>query len=221
MPYREIWIPNELFLEHNGVCIYLTYKNDEQEVLDYHFGTASDTKVSNDDETLFDIRDLSNWPGETQGANMDILIRSVLIEAIELGLLNDCFLAAIGRQGDLENAEYCKPVDRREFHAKEFTRLLSTIHLTLLYRIEALFRSMDPAAGVPTPLAHPVPYEGCEDYEIHSLIDCPIGSGYHVGLSYLQSIDGFPHPEQWFVESLPNDVLVLLLQSLEQQLSED
>jgi hypothetical protein len=60
MPYTTVWEPNDLFLEHGGIRIFHTYKNDEEEVLTYWYGTSSES-MDCDDETTFDIRELPTW----------------------------------------------------------------------------------------------------------------------------------------------------------------
>lgn len=77
MPYRTEWADPELFLEHNGVKVYHTYKDDDvdQRQMDYWF-----TMRCHDDEEHFDVRDLKTWT--PYGDIRKALIRS--IESCEL-----------------------------------------------------------------------------------------------------------------------------------------
>ena len=58
MPYQ--WVPAALFLEHQGVAIYRTYRHDvDTEMRTYHF--VRDEWEGEDGDTAFDVRELSTW----------------------------------------------------------------------------------------------------------------------------------------------------------------
>jgi hypothetical protein len=121
MPYIHEFIPNELFLEHNGVRIFHTYDDEYDEIQIYHFGTANDTSTIGDD-TQFDVRQLPTWkepehppyiePGIDpkdydalsrawtqyfQDNIEETAIRSAIIAAIDAGLLRQYLDAANDR----------------------------------------------------------------------------------------------------------------------------
>jgi hypothetical protein len=61
MPYSSEFIFNQLFLEHNGVRIFHTYRDNELGIpQQYEFGTAADTSNRKDD-TLFNVEKLPTW----------------------------------------------------------------------------------------------------------------------------------------------------------------
>ena len=58
MPYQ--WVPAALFLEHQAVAIYRTYRHDvDTEMRTYHF--VRDEWEGEDGDTAFDVRELSTW----------------------------------------------------------------------------------------------------------------------------------------------------------------
>jgi hypothetical protein len=57
MPYRSEWVPAELALEHKGVRVYHTYRNDEMEAGAKIYWFVLDAEDSFDD--AFDVRDLA------------------------------------------------------------------------------------------------------------------------------------------------------------------
>jgi hypothetical protein len=62
MPYKEIYVRPDLFLEHNGIQVFHSYGEMEyNEPLLYHY--SLDPLQDDDDERSleFDIRDLSTW----------------------------------------------------------------------------------------------------------------------------------------------------------------
>lgn len=77
MPYTTEWTEPDLFLEHNGVKVYHTYKDDHVDQGLMHYGF---TLNEYDDEEHFDVRDLKTW-----GHDDDV--RKALILAIESGEL--------------------------------------------------------------------------------------------------------------------------------------
>ena len=117
MPYKTVWVEPEVFLEHNGVTVYHTYKDDdiEQGADRYWFTLRED---GGEDEGAFDIRYvdplglLRNHPplkcgpswdsatpqerdaiteawAEWYESGFDEARRAVLRNAIDKGLLND------------------------------------------------------------------------------------------------------------------------------------
>ena len=119
MPYTIVWEPNDIFLEHGGIRIFHTYKNDEDEVLTYWYGTSSES-MDGDDDTTFDIRELPTW-GAIDELNtlyeaycskkewlkydktepMVNAIRMAIIAAIDTGCLQGCINAAEDRPKEL------------------------------------------------------------------------------------------------------------------------
>jgi hypothetical protein len=55
MPYRTVWEDPEVYLEHNGVTVYHTYKDDEVEQgpRTYYFVT----NISDSEDEAFDVRE--------------------------------------------------------------------------------------------------------------------------------------------------------------------
>jgi len=60
MPYTTVWEPNDLFLEHGDIRIFHTYKDDEEQIHIYWYGTSSES-MDGDDDTTFDVRELPTW----------------------------------------------------------------------------------------------------------------------------------------------------------------
>ena len=56
MPYKQEWVPADMFTRHNGVGIYHTYKNDEIENGANTYWFVTDPYATIDD--AFDVRDL-------------------------------------------------------------------------------------------------------------------------------------------------------------------
>jgi hypothetical protein len=109
MPYSEQWVAPELLLEHNGVKVFLAYRDNcvEQGPAPFRFVTREDQ----DGDDAFDVRDLPTWkepmapplarredPPEAREAAelawrafLDVTepaaIREALIAAIERGFL--------------------------------------------------------------------------------------------------------------------------------------
>lgn len=116
MPYKTVWVEPEVFLEHNGVTVYHTYKDDDvDQGTDWYWFRLDQEE---DDEGMFDIRDVdplgllkSHPPIKTGPAwdaaspeekaaisdawykwyenGFDEARRAVLRHAIDKGLLND------------------------------------------------------------------------------------------------------------------------------------
>lgn len=66
MPYFHEWVEPTIFIEHNNIKIYHTYRNDdiEQGTANYYYTTNkynTDYKNPCSDEAIFDVHDLPNW----------------------------------------------------------------------------------------------------------------------------------------------------------------
>jgi len=102
MPYKYEWVPNEVFLDHNGILIFHTYKHDEDIIHTYWYGTASDTR-DEDDDTNFDVRDLPGWKSNNSLTDHEVTgseeeaIRATIIAALDRGDLNTYIEAAANR----------------------------------------------------------------------------------------------------------------------------
>ena len=89
MPFRQVEVPPEVFLEHAGVTVYRTYRNDDiDEPRTFLFGLSPE--VSDDSPTgdhgHFDVRELpaeilARHPGVNEGE--DVAIRGAIREAID------------------------------------------------------------------------------------------------------------------------------------------
>lgn len=91
MPYKTIWVEPEVFLEHNGVTVYHTYKDDDiEEGARCYWFTLQE--LGGEYEGAFDVRDLdtdkllANHPTHNSGPGGDAR-RAVLRNAIDKGLL--------------------------------------------------------------------------------------------------------------------------------------
>jgi len=121
MPYTTAWEPNDLFLEHGGHRIFHTYKNDEEQILTYWYGTSSES-MDTEDDTTFDVRELPTW-GPIDELNTlyeaycsmrewlvydksdktENAIRIAIISAIDTGCLQRFIDAAKDRPKELPN----------------------------------------------------------------------------------------------------------------------
>lgn len=78
MPYQHEWVEPELYLEHKGVKVYHSYKDDEfDQRLEYHFQVQIREGTTEDDMHEFDVRDLvqRNWNGDTHQAIKEAIDR--------------------------------------------------------------------------------------------------------------------------------------------------
>ena len=84
MPYKTIWVEPEVFLEHNGVTVYHTYRDDDidQGANWFLFTLRED---GGEDKDAFDIRDVD--PLNLYKSGLDETRRAVLRHAIDNGLL--------------------------------------------------------------------------------------------------------------------------------------
>ena len=85
MPYKTEWVEPELFLEHNGVKIWRSYKeNDLESPLFYWFVT----NIMDTDEHAFDVRELPEWP-QVEDNDELVRVQATLRAAIESGRLTN------------------------------------------------------------------------------------------------------------------------------------
>ena len=69
MPYQTTWVEPERFLEHRGVVVFHTYKNDDLDEGTRRFEFTVNTECSGCDARcdeaqcrhVFDVQDLSTW----------------------------------------------------------------------------------------------------------------------------------------------------------------
>lgn len=95
MPYIHKWVDPDLYLEHKGVKVYRSYKDDDyDQQLEYHFQVqkAGATTCYEDHMYEFDVRDLvtRDWKGDTHQA---------IKEAIDRGG-RGLLLVATGKEGE-------------------------------------------------------------------------------------------------------------------------
>jgi hypothetical protein len=74
MPYRSAWVDPEIYLTHNGVMIFHTYKDDDIQKgrLLYSYTLDPSASVNNLSSAVFDVRDLA---GYVSGCAHDEIIR--------------------------------------------------------------------------------------------------------------------------------------------------
>ena len=81
MPYKQTEVPAELFMEHAGVRVYCTYKNDEIDNGRQYFWLVLDPYVS--EQEAFDARSL---PG---GAYLNYYSSPQAVEAVLKAAIDD------------------------------------------------------------------------------------------------------------------------------------
>ena len=83
MPYG--WIDPGVFLEHKGVWVYYTYKNDDySNSCTYWYTTDINTSESND-ECIFDVRDLNQFgDGKDSRNHYEIIKKAIEAKALKL-----------------------------------------------------------------------------------------------------------------------------------------
>lgn len=87
MPYETIYVPAELFMEHNGVKLYYTYKDN-----DVQNGTRTywyDNIENSDDEgtTAVDVRELHEQMKSAHSYEIEEGRIAILRDAIDAGLV--------------------------------------------------------------------------------------------------------------------------------------
>jgi len=96
MPYSTEWIPNEVFLKHQGVDVYRVYRHDEiDNVRQYNFGMTDQASDDGDGNGEFDVRHLSTWtqqcPCQNQGTDERVIAAiKAAIDSGELSSFGDC-----------------------------------------------------------------------------------------------------------------------------------
>ena len=87
MPYQQTWIAADMFMRHNDVGVYHTYKNDEIENGASTYWFVTDPYATIDD--AFDVRELIG--GDTINQHYGLVdidtIKAVLTASIEMGVL--------------------------------------------------------------------------------------------------------------------------------------
>jgi hypothetical protein len=66
MPYQTEWVEPERLLEHKGVTVFYTYRNDnlDESLLDYWFtldAECGDVDQCENCQHVFDVRELATW----------------------------------------------------------------------------------------------------------------------------------------------------------------
>jgi len=87
MPYHSTWVEPDLFLEHKGVKVYHTYKDQDYErQLTYQYAVGSEDDMFNEELHEFDVRDLHTFkcsPSDSSSACQAIK-RAIEIGGIDL-----------------------------------------------------------------------------------------------------------------------------------------
>ena len=85
MPYKQEQVPAEMFMRHNGVGVYHTYKYDDMDTnppYDYWFVTDPYKGA----EDAFDVRDLPGWVDAPYGELYEAVTKTI-VAAIDAGVL--------------------------------------------------------------------------------------------------------------------------------------
>ena len=94
MPHQNIWVEPDLFLEHDGVKVYHSHKNnDYDEPLAYWLCVYPSRDTSDEDgKEDFDVHNLSTWPKGLREASTIVSeaeIAEFVKRAIESGELDN------------------------------------------------------------------------------------------------------------------------------------
>jgi hypothetical protein len=96
MPYDSRWVEPELFLDHGGVRIWRTYKNDELSEPLFNWFTLHPLCETGNCECegllckhIFDVRGLEAWRARPTTPDGDAAIREVLTAAIDAGEIKE------------------------------------------------------------------------------------------------------------------------------------
>jgi len=215
MPYISEWVPNELFLEHNGVRIFRTYRYDEGEARRFSFGTASDTTDEYDD-TNFSLLDLPTWRGPQKDAD-ETKIKDAIKLAIDGGHLQAYIEAAKDRPKfipDCESADHSEQFDLESLSADRVRGLLLRIEEILLGRIGLSYRQvggeMNKLVGFGE---NTIVYADSAEYVITGLILREDNDGE--ALMIVQDEDGGPKNQEQYIEFMETTVLIDILDALE------
>ena len=88
MPYTQEWVDPEVMVEHKGVKVYRTYKENEFENPNtFWFTLDCDVDSYDDDPHEFDVRELQTDLKLPDPGYDDNKIREILQTAIDAGLL--------------------------------------------------------------------------------------------------------------------------------------
>jgi hypothetical protein len=215
MPYNNEWIPNELFLEHNGVQIFRTYKYDEGETRRFSFGTASDTTDEYDD-TNFSVLDLRTFTVSQKDAD-ETVIKNAIKLAIDDGHLQTYIEAAKNRPkfiADGGSAGHSEQIELESLSADGVRGLLLRIEEILLGRIGLSYRQvggeMNKLVGFGE---NTIVYADSAEYVIKGLILREDDDGE--ALMIVQDEDGGPRNEEQYIEFMETTVLIDILDALE------
>ena len=87
MPYKQEWVSADMFMRHNGVGVYHTYKDDEIQNGANTYWFITDPYQTIDE--AFDVRELIG--GDTINQHYGLVdidtIKAVLTASIEMGIL--------------------------------------------------------------------------------------------------------------------------------------
>jgi hypothetical protein len=215
MPYISEWVPNELFLEHNGVQIFRTYRYDEGEARRFSFGTASDTTDEYDD-TNFSVLDLPTFTVSQKDAD-ETVIKTAIKLAIDHGLLQIYIDAAKNRPNDVdvdEAGSNHEPIDLGSFSTDELRSLLLRMESTILTRIELKYRRLDGKVNELIRFGEDtVDYADGAEYSITGLVLRHESKGE--ALMVVQDEDGGPRNVEQYIEFIEITVLIDILYELE------
>jgi hypothetical protein len=216
MPYSER-IPNELFLEHNGVQIFRTYKCDEGEARKFSFGTASDTTDAYDD-TNFSVLDLPTFTVSQKDAD-ETVIKNAIRSAIDSGHLLTYIDAAKLRPKfipDDECARNDEQIDLGSLSAEGIRSLLLKIEEMLLCRIGRSYRQLGGELNNPVKFGeNTIVYTDAAEYVIKGLILREDKESE--ALMIVQDEDCGPRNEEQYIEFMEMTVLIDILEILEKK----
>jgi hypothetical protein len=216
MPYSSEWIPNELFLEHNGVQIFRTYKYDEGEARRFSFGTASDTTDEYDD-TNFSVLDLPTFTVNQKDAD-ETVIKNAIRSAIDGGHLLTYIEAAKQRPKftpDDDGVRNNEQVDLESLSADGVRGLLLKIEEILLSRIGLSYRQVGGEMNKQVDFGeNTIVYADTAEYTITGIILRKDADGE--ALMIVQDEDGGPKNDEQYVEFMETTVLIEILAALEQ-----
>jgi hypothetical protein len=215
MPYSSEWIPNELFLEHNGVQIFRTYKYDDGEARRFSFGTANDTTDEYDD-TNFSVLDLQTFTVSQKDAD-ETVIKNAIRSAIDSGLLLTYIEAAKQRPKfipDDECARDDEQIDLESLSADGLRGLLLKLEDILLSRIGLSYQQVGGEMNKLVDFAeNTIVYADAAEYVIKGLILREDKEGE--ALIIVQDEDSGPRNEEQYIEFMETTVLIDILEVLE------
>lgn len=215
MPYSREWIPNQLFLEHNGVRIFHTYKCDEGEPRRFSFGTASDTTDEYDD-TNFRVFDLPTWTSADKTGD-DAQVESAIISAIDGGHLQAYIEAAKGRPkivSDDEGTDEDASTELESCSADEMKLLVLKLEALLLIRITSMYKLVGGEMNVLVSFgSYSIDYMDGTEYTITGLILRQEDDGK--ALMIVQDEECGPKDIEQHIEFIEITILVDILYELE------